>query len=90
MTPFPLDQHHYMHKDALDVCIFVVKVQYRGQDYVRLKVDYMNLGYSGHPALILRKNNFVVMEENYADWIHISDEDLKIVRTKPGLPSFSL
>lgn len=80
------NQHYFMHSNALDVCIYVLKIQFNGPDYVKMKVDYYNLGYSGNPWIIERKNNFIVEKEQYSNWIRIPQEKLSIPRTKSGLP----
>ena len=81
------DQHYYMHSNALDTAIQVIKVQFIAEEYVKMKADYINLGYTGKPWIMRRMNHFIVKKEQYDSWISLREPDLYVVRTKPGLPT---
>lgn len=84
-APFK-DRRFYMHKNALDVLIYVIKVSYIRPNYVKMKVDYVNLGYVGKPYIMNHQNNFIINSNQYANWIHIKEDHLNILRTKSGNP----
>lgn len=87
MMPFH-DQGYFMHNNCLDVAIHVLKVQFEQPGkYVKMKIDYYNLGYDGKPWIIERNNNFVVNVDQYHNWVKLTPEQWNKPRTKSGLPS---
>lgn len=79
------EHHYYKHKAFRDVCIKVIKVSFACEDYVKMKADYINLGCTGNPMHILRKNNYVITANDYENWVWLSEEEVKIPRCKPRL-----
>lgn len=77
----------YMHQNSKDVCIEIVKIQWRGPKKVKFKFYFWNLGYTGNPWKLLP--DVQKMEIEYKDlkyWHRLTDEQLSIPRTSPGLP----
>jgi len=51
----------YRHKSTLDTDIYVVKVQYRGTNYIKMKVNFVDRKHTGifqlnYHAKVLRKD----------------------------------
>jgi len=78
--------NYYMHTSCRDTCIFVLKNQYQDEKRATLKVQYVNLGYTGKPVNILQKNSYIIKAEEYNNWIRIDANKVLIPRTKDGLP----
>lgn len=78
--------HFYMHKNALDIAIQVVKVRYIGHESVTLIANIFNLGYVGNPQRIMTDKNYTIPMKEYDNYRLISEEEMLKVRTKPGRP----
>jgi hypothetical protein len=77
----------YMHKNAMDVCIEVLKIRYQDDRQIKLKVRWWNLGYAGERYALFGNNaeNLILSRANWLEWVNITDQvDNK--REKPGLP----
>lgn len=46
----------YMHANAMDCCIEIIKVQYRDSKRIKARVRWWNLGFTGN-AWVLRFND---------------------------------
>ena len=68
--------HYYKHKAFRDVCIRVIKVSFACEDYVKMKIDYMIIGYGGDLRRVVRDKKYIVETKDFADWVLISDEDV--------------
>ena len=75
----------YMHKDAMDVCMEVVRIPYRDNKRYRLKIRWWNLGYTGNPWLLDPMLFSLTIFKTDAHWIYINNLMNK-KRLKPGLP----
>lgn len=47
----------YRHKNCLDVDLDIIKVNYRGPDYTRVNVAYINRNWEGGEFLIITEKN---------------------------------
>ena len=63
----------YMHEDCSDFYIEVLKVQYRGPDYIKIKYYSMNLGYTGKPWMLPVKqpSTLKIMKKDLLKWKQI-------------------
>lgn len=60
----------YMHKNAVDVFIEVVKVQYRDAKRFKIKAIVWNLGYTGNPWILLPSfQKYEIKIEDAKNWI---------------------
>jgi len=76
----------YMHKNAMDVCVEVVKVTYQDSERIKLKVRWWTLGYSGTPFLTYDGQVKNVTIENPNDWVCLTRDQVNQKRLSPGLP----
>lgn len=57
----------YVHERFMDVFVEVLKVQYRGPDYRKIKVRWWNYGYDGsNPWCVYNKPQVIQVNNN--DW----------------------
>lgn len=63
----------YMHENCLDVCIEVLKIQYKDSKRVKLKVNWVNLGYVGKPFILQFNRNIEIKREDLVKWKNIDD-----------------
>jgi len=77
----------YMHKNAMDVCIEVLKVQYQDDKRIKLKVRWWNLGYAGEPYALFgdSTDKLTLSKDNWLEWVNITDQ-INNKREHPGLP----
>lgn len=77
----------YMHKNAMDVCIEVLKVQYQDDKRIKLKVRWWNLGYVGEPYTLFgdSTDRLTLSKDNWLEWVNITDR-ISNKREQPGLP----
>jgi len=77
---------YWMHSQFRDIFIEILRVNYVYSDKIKLKIRYWNLGYTGKPYAIYDVQEYVILAEEYKDWIQLNLRDLSKPRTKPGLP----
>ena len=65
-----------MHKNAMDVCIEIVRHRYIGDDYGIWHVRTWNLGYTGNPSFIVEEKNYKIKSEQYDNYREVSDKEL--------------
>lgn len=65
-----------MHKNAMDVCIEIVRHRYIGDDYSIWHVRIWNLGYTGNPWYIDEEKNYKIKSDQYDSYREISDKEL--------------
>ena len=59
----------WRHRRMVDVFVDIIKIQYVGEKYTKLKVIWMNRGYTGKPWMLTMPENVKVMREDEKDWI---------------------
>lgn len=74
---------YYMHKRAMDVCIFVERSYRISDNRFSVRASFWNLGYSGVPWLSDVERRYDIADSN--DWVNITDKFLD-KRTAAGLP----
>lgn len=61
---------YYMHKNAMDVFIEIVKVQYQDSKRFKVKTLVWNLGYTGNPWPILPSfQKYEIKREDAKNWV---------------------
>lgn len=76
----------WMHENGMDVCIEVLKVQYRDSKRVILKARWWNLGYTGNPWVIFpRPETLKLKPEDLSKWHNITGKMLT-PRKASGMP----
>ncbi len=73
----------YIHKNSMDVFIEVLKVQYRGEKYQKLKVRWYNVGFEGKFWSLSDPQTIIVHSTHYTNWIRFDHaRDWKEFRRK--------
>lgn len=78
---------YWMHTNAMDVFIEVVRIQYQDNKRLKLKVRWWNLGYVGRPYCITYRPDTVTI--NFRDqfkWLPLTVSQLETIRKQPGFP----
>lgn len=73
----------YMHRNAMDLCIQVLKIQYRDSRRIKLKVRWWNLGYTGNPWP-LEMERIEIKTSDWLNWRPLSFEDFNTPRAHVG------
>lgn len=76
----------YMHNRAMDIYIQVLGVNFDTTDFLSLDVFIWNLGYSGKPYIIEQDQHYTIKPSEVPNYIEITMDQIKIPRTKSGLP----
>lgn len=82
----------WMHENAMDVCIEIIKVQYGDQKRTKFKVRWWNLGYTGNPWLIPYPDQFArpsvleLQNKDFSKWHNITHK-MHTPRKASGLPA---
>ena len=59
---------YWVHDNCMDVFIDVLKVQYKGPTYTKLKVNWMNKGFTNKPWFIYGTETIKIRREGYKNW----------------------
>jgi hypothetical protein len=73
-----------MHVNALDVCLQIHRIQYQDDMRIRVKAQWVNLGYMGEPWYLTGMETITIPRSQITNWKYI---DPFVKRTKEGLPS---
>lgn len=65
-----MNRGFWRHKNFLDAYILILKVQYRGPDYVRVKVEWWIRG-----RFIGIKGTYKIYKKDYPNWEHHKYEE---------------
>lgn len=66
---------YLIHEKFMDIAFEVIKVQYIGSNYVKLKVFTWNRGWTDNPFLsagIKQPSTVKIKAENYSQWKYIN------------------
>ena len=75
---------YIMHKNSMDVCFEVRKIQYQDSKRGILKGCWYNLGYSGHPFRLTNNQRITIKAGDWKNfWVTIKPD---IKRNSPGIP----
>lgn len=77
----------YMHVNAMDAVIKILRTPYSDNKRMRLKVEWWNLGYAGKPYKIsATPQNITITASEYAKWKQLTNQQLTTARKVPGFP----
>lgn len=78
----------YMHKDALDSCIEVIRVlEDRGDGEQAFFARWWSLGYVGRPYMLTSEEYMFMLNQSEANaWIELDYESLNEPRSRSGIP----
>lgn len=80
----------YMHENAMDVCIEILRLQYTDAKRVKLKIRWWNLGYVGNPFCIdARGATITIKASDIHKWKYLNSQHFLHKRRKPGFPELN-
>lgn len=65
------NRYYYKHKNCMDVCIEILKIQFRNDKKLKARVTWWNLGYTGNPWVIHHNVPIEIQGKDLADWEEI-------------------